>query len=292
MSKQIKIFLALFLLIVIIMLGSVYTINQTEQAIVLQFGNPITQVKEPGLHFKYPFFLQNVVKFDKRILDLSVGQNEVVSTDQKRMIVDAFAKYRIVDQLKFYQAVRNEAGIQNRLTPILNSRLQEVLSKVPFSTLLSGERSKIMKQVKDYLNAAADNFGVEIVDVRIKRTDLPEKNSQSIFDRMKAERKKEATLLRAQGEQESTIIKAKAEREKVEILAEAQKKSQILRGEGDAQAAKIFADAFGRDPDFFLFYRSMQAYKESFNINDTTMILSPESDFLRYFEGSRGNLKD
>lgn len=292
MNKQIKIFLAVFLLIVIIMLGSVYTINQTEQAIVLQFGDPITQVKEPGLHFKYPFFLQNVVKFDKRILDLSVGQNEVVSTDQKRMIVDAFAKYRIVDQLKFYQAVGNEAGIQNRLTPILNSRLQEVLSKVPFSTLLSGERSKIMKQVKDYLNAAADNFGVEIVDVRIKRTDLPEKNSQSIFDRMKAERKKEATLLRAQGEQESTIIKAKAEREKVEILAEAQKKSQILRGEGDAQAAKIFANAFGRDPDFFLFYRSMQAYKEIFNTDDTTMILSPESDFLRYFEDSRGNLKD
>jgi len=269
--------------LVIIFLGSVYIVDETEQAIVLQFGEPQSGIKKAGLHFKRPFFLQNVVKMDKRILDLNAEPRELIAADQKRLIVDAFAKFRITNPLKFYQTVRNEFGIRTRLNSILDSRLREVLGSVPLSTLLTGERSDIMRQIKDNVNKETEGFGIDVVDVRIMRADLPEENSKAIFKRMQTEREREAKEFRAQGAEEAQRITSRAERDRTVLLAEAEKKAQILRGEGDAEATNIFAEAFGKDPEFFNFYRSMQAYRMTLKKENTSMILSPESDFLHLF---------
>lgn len=288
-----KIAIISFAVLFFLGLGSVFTVNQNEQALVLQFGNPIKVVnapaagkaEEPGLKFKLPYFFEDVIKFDKRVLDFDLDAKEVIASDQKRLIVDAFAKYKIVDPLKFYQTVRDERGIQSRLNSILDSRLREVLGSVPLSTLLTGERATIMRNIKNNVNKELASFGVDVVDVRIMRADLPEANSQAIFRRMQTEREREAKEFRSQGDEQALRIKSTAEKDRTVLIAEAEKKSQTLRGEGDALATKIYADAFNRDPEFFAFYRSMQAYRATMTKDDTTVVLSPGSEYLKYFGG-------
>lgn len=284
--KNITLYISVFL--VIILLGSVYIVDQTEQAILLQFGEPVDIVKEPGLHFKRPYFLQGVVKLDKRILDLDADPRELIAADQKRLIIDAFAKFKITDPLKFYQTVRNEFGIRSRLNTVLDSRLREVIGNVPLNALLTGKRSDIMKKIKDNVNEEMKSFGIDVVDVRIMRADLPEENSKAIFQRMQTEREREAKEFRAQGAEEAQRITSKADKERTIILAEAEKKAQILRGEGDGEATKIFAGAFGQDINFFNFYRSLQAYRQTLNKDSTSMVLSPDSEFLKFFGDIEG----
>lgn len=273
--------------LVIVGLNSVFTVNQAAQALVLQFGQPRRVVTEPGLHFKIPF-IQNVFTFDHRVLDYDVPKEEVIASDQKRLVVDSFARYRIVDPLRFFQAVGNEAVVRTRLASIINSSVRRALGNVPLAQIVSGERAMLMTQIRDMVNAETKNFGINIVDVRIKRTDLPAENSQAIYRRMQTERNRKAKQLRAQGAEEAQKIRAKADRDKIVLLAEARKTGQIARGEGDAKAVRIFADAFGRDIDFFEFYRSMQAYSDALNSGDTTLVISPNSEFFRFFNSTKG----
>ena len=274
------------ILAVITFLGSVFIVNQTEQALVLQFGEPKRVVNEPGLHFKLPFFFQNVLKFDKRILDINLDKKEVIASDSKRLIVDAFVKYKIVDPLKFFQAVQNEIKAQGMMSSILFSNLQSEIGKIPLSTLLTEKRVEIMRNIHNNSNAEAKSFGIEIVDVRITRSDLPPENNHTIFERMKAERNKEAKQIRSEGEEQGKIIRATANKERTILLAEAEKKSQLLRGDGEAISTELYAKAFNKDPDFYAFYRSMQAYKKSINNDDTTLVISPDSDFLHFMNRS------
>ncbi len=272
--------------------GAVYTVQQTEQALVLQFGDPLRVTKEPGLHFKVPL-VQNVVYLEKRILPYDAASEEVIASDQKRLVVDAFARFRIVDPLLFYQSVNNEEDARSRLGSMLNASLRQVLGNEAFSSVLSGERITLMSRITELVNGEAKGLGIEVIDVRIKRADLPEANSQAIFRRMQTEREREAKEFRAQGAEIGQRIRSRADRERTVLLAEADKQSEILRGEGDATAVKIFADAFGRDVDFYTFYRSMAAYREALGADDTTMILSPDSEFFRYFGSlSPGGAKD
>ena len=262
--------------------GSVFVVHQVQQVLVLQFGDPKRIIKDPGLKFKMPF-IQNTVKYDKRILDYDLPVEEIIASDQKRLVVDTFARYKILDPLKFYQTVRNEDGIRNRLNSIIIAALRRVVGAVKLSSLLTDERELIMKNIRDAVNHEAQRFGIEVIDVRIRRADLPEANSVAIFDRMKSEREKEAREYRAQGQEASKRIRSVADRDKTVILAEARKKGQILRGDGDAESIKIYANAFKKDSKFFAFYRSMQAYKEALGDESTTMVLSPDSDFFKYF---------
>ena len=236
----------------------------------------------PGLEFKIPF-VQQVERLDNRILGLDAAAEEVIAADQKRLVVDSFVRYRIVDALQFFQAVGNERVVRNRLNAILVSSLRRVLGEVPLSVVLTGERASLMTDIRDQVNSEALEFGVEVVDVRIKRADLPEANSQAIYARMNTEREREAREFRARGAEIGLRIRARADRERTVLLAEAQRESQVIRGEGDGTKNKIFADAYGRDPEFFNFYRSMLAYTEALGQDDTTMVLSPNSEFFRYF---------
>jgi membrane protease subunit HflC len=274
---------AVFALIVI--LSSLYTVHQTQQALVLQFGEPAAVVTEPGLHIKAPYPFQNVVYIDKRVLNLDLPAQEVIAQDRKRLVVDAFARWRIVDPLRFRQSLTDENVAPVRLQPILGSNVRRVLGAQTFAAVLSGERAKLMLDIRAGVNAETQNFGIEIVDVRIRRADLPTQNSDAIYRRMQQERVREANEFRAQGEQISQEIRSKADRDATVILAEAQRQSEITRGEGDAEKNRIFAEAFSRDPDFFAFYRSMNAYQSSLKGDNTTVILSPDSEFFRYFGG-------
>ncbi len=272
----------------VILLGaSVYTVKETEQALVLQLGKWVKTEKNAGLHFKKPF-VQDVVYFDKRILLLDTPELIVITQDQKRIIVDAFTEYRIDDPLIVYQAVRNVAGAESRLSITINSNLRKVFGQQEFKTALSGERRELRKSITDSVKEEAAALGIKVVDVRIKRTDLPAENSKPIFDSMIAEREQVAREIRARGEEMAIRIKSKAERDKTILLAEAEREAQKLRGEGDAIAAKIFADAYNQDPEFYAFYRSMLAYNEAFKLNNTTMVLSPKGDFFRYFGDMKG----
>jgi len=262
--------------------GATFRVHQTEQVLVLQFGKPVGVVTEPGLQFKIPF-VQQVERIDNRILGLDASAEEIIASDQKRLVVDSFVRYRIVDALKFYQAVGSERVVRNRLNAILVSSLRRVLGEVPLAVVLTGERSDLMMNVRDQVNAEATPFGVEVIDVRIKRADLPEANSQAIYGRMNTEREREAREFRARGAEIGLRIRAGADRERTVLLAEAQRDAQIVRGEGDGTKNKIFADAYGQDPEFFNFYRSMLAYTEALGQEETTMVLSPDSEFFRYF---------
>lgn len=272
---------AVFVLIAI--LSSLYTVHQTQQALVLQFGEPAAVVTEPGLHVKAPWPFQNVLYVDKRVLMLDLPTEEVIAQDRKRLVVDAYARWRITDPLRFYQTLSDEAVAQVRLQPILGSNVRRILGAQDFASVLSGERGKLMLDIRDGVNAETQNFGIEIVDVRIRRADLPPQNSDAIYRRMQQERVREANEYRAQGEQVSQEIRSKADRDATVILAEAQRQAEITRGEGDAEKNRIFADAFSRDADFFAFYRSMNAYQASLKGDNTTVILSPDSEFFRYF---------
>ena len=264
-----------------------FTVHQTQQGIVLQFGNPKRVIKEPGLHFKLPF-IQNVEYLEARVLDFAPRAEEIITSDQKRVVMDSFLRYRINDPLKFYQTVGSEFGAQSRLDGVVISSLRLVVGSSNFSSILSEERESIMLTIRGEVNQQAEAFGLEIVDFRIRRTDLPDANAQSIYQRMQTEREREAKEFRAQGEEVSQRIRARADRERTVLLAESQKKSQILRGEGDALAIKIYADSFGQDPEFFAFYRSMEAYRKALGKDGTTMVLSPDSDFFSFFGNIAG----
>ena len=280
-----------FLLPIIIVLAataffSIFIVKEINQAIVLQFGDPKRIISKPGINFKIPF-IQNVVFLDKRILNLDAPPEEVIASDQKRLIVDAFARFQIIDPLKFYISVGNERVARSRLSTIINSRIRSVLGTQRLQTLLSEERTKQMALIQEGVNNEAAKFGIEIVDVRIKRADLPPANSDAIYRRMQTEREREAKEFRARGAEMAVTITSTADKEVTVILADAQKKSEIMKGEGDGQRNKIFAEAFGRDPDFFAFYRAMQAYETALIGGDTSLILSPDSEFFKFF----GNIK-
>ena len=265
---------------------SVFIVKEVNQAIVLQFGDPKRIIMNPGINFKIPF-IQNVVFLDKRILNLDTPPEEVIASDQKRLIVDAFARFQIVDPLKFYISVGNERVARSRLSTIINSRIRSVLGTQELQTLLSKDRSKQMASIQEGVNNEAENFGIKIVDVRIKRADLPQANSDAIYKRMQTEREREAKEFRAKGAEMAAEITANADKEVTVILANAEKSSQILKGEGDGRRNKIFADAFGQDPEFFAFYRAMQAYEKALIGGETSLILSPDSEFFKFF----GNVK-
>jgi len=284
-----------FLLPVIVVAGFVvyltlFTVKEINQAIVLQFGDPKKVIATPGLQVKIPF-IQNVVFIDRRILSLDPQPEEVIASDQKRLIVDAYARFKIVDPLKFYVSVGNEMVARSRLATIINSRLRSVLGKHSLATLLSEDRTKQMAIIQDGVNTEAEKFGITIIDIRIKRADLPQANSEAIYKRMQTEREREAKQFRARGAEMAVTITSTADKEVTVILANANKQSEIMKGEGDGIRNKIFADAFGQDPEFFSFYRAMQAYETALIGGETSLILSPDSDFFKFF-GSTGLIKN
>jgi len=277
-----KILLPVVGVIAVVAFFSIFIVKEVNQAIVLQFGDPKKIISKPGLNFKLPF-IQNVVFLDKRILNLDAPPEEVIASDQKRLIVDAFARFQIVDPLKFYISVGNERVARSRLSTIINSRIRSVLGTQRLQTLLSEDRTKQMSLIQEGVNNEAEKFGIKIIDVRIKRADLPQANSDAIFARMQTERNREAKEFRAKGAEMAITITSTADKEVTVILAEAQKKSEIMKGEGDGKRNKIFADAFGQDPEFFAFYRAMQAYETALIGGETSLVLSPDSEFFKFF---------
>ncbi len=280
--KGVKFIVPAILLVGVVIFQSLFIVQEISQAIVLQFGDPKKIVTKAGLNFKLPF-IQNVVYLDKRILNLDNDPEEVIAADQKRLIVDAFARFKIVDPLKFYISVGNERVARSRLSTIINSRIRGVLGTQELATLLSTDRARQMQIIQSQVNEEAKNFGINIVDVRIKRADLPPANSEAIYKRMQTEREREAKEFRAQGAEIAQKIRSTADKDVTVILAQANKKSEIMKGEGDGQRNKIFADAFGRDPQFFAFYRAMQAYEKALIGGETSLVLSPDSDFFKFF---------
>lgn len=282
MDKNLK--YIIFAAIAVILFGNLFfVVDQTQQAIVLQFGESKRIEKDPGLHLKVPF-VQNIVYFDNRLLNVTADEKELIAKDQKRVIISAYAKYQITDPLKFYQTVKSIKGLEARLNNILDSSLRQVIGDEPLAKLLSNARADIMAHIEQIVNKESLKFGVDVVDARILRADLPNENSAAIYKRMQADREKEAKEFRAQGEEEAQIIQSTSEKERTIILAKAYKTAQTTKGEGDATAGKTYADAFKIDPEFYGFYRSLDAYKKSFNNKeDTSIILSPKGEFLRYF---------
>ena len=285
-----KFIIPIIIVLAIITYLSLFTVKEINQAIVLQFGNPKKVITTAGLQWKIPF-VQNVVFLDRRILSLDPAPEEVIASDQKRLIVDAYSRFKIIDPLKFYISVGNEMVARSRLATIINSRIRNVLGKQSLATLLSEERGRQMAIIQEGVNEEAKKFGIKIIDVRIKRADLPQANSEAIYKRMQTEREREAKEFRARGAEMAVTITSTADKEVTVILANADKQSEIMKGEGDGIRNKIFADAFGQDPDFFSFYRAMQAYEKALIGGETTMILSPDSDFFKYF-GSTGLIKN
>ena len=284
MNKTFLTVLAVLLVAVgIVTAGSLFTVHQTQQAIVMQFGNPQRVIQEPGLNFKLPF-VQDVVYVDKRVLSVSTQREEVVTRDQKRLMVDSFARFRIANPLQYYQSYGNLQVTYQRLETILNSQMRQNLGRQILNSIVSGERSNLMNQIREQVNAEAKVSGIDVIDVRIVRADLPKENSEKVFDRMRSQREQEAKEIRATGAESAQRITANADRERTILIANARKDSEILRGEGDGEKNRIFAEAFGKDEDFFSFYRSMQAYRGSMSDSDTSMVLSPKSDFFRYFD--------
>jgi membrane protease subunit HflC len=271
----------------VIAFSSLFTVDQRQQALVLQFGEVIRPVEDPGLHTKLPF-IQNVVYYDKRVLDLDPQVEQVILADQIRLEVDTYARYRIVNSLRFYQAVSNENEFRARLSNVVNSSLRRVLGNVSLLTVLSSDRDTIMADIKKEVDTELSNFGVKLVDVRIRRADLPEQATQATYARMRSERERIARQRRAEGFEKSQQIRATADRERTVLLAEARKQSEIIRGEGDNIAYKVYAEAAGQDPEFYRFYRSMEAYKRGLSNEDTTMVLTPDSEFFRYFRDLQG----
>ncbi len=297
--KWLSVAIIAFFIGLFVLFNSLFVVRQTEQALVLQFGKPIRVEQDPGLEFKVPF-IQNVEFYDRRLLDFDAEPKEVTAADQKRLMVDAFVRYRITDPLLFKQTVGSEINMRSRLNSILEASLRQVIGRVPLSDVISEERDDIMERIRVLVNAQASGaqldaegnlikgqsrgFGVDVVDVRIMRADLPKENSESIYKRMQTEREREAKEFRAKGSEDAQKIRSQADKERTIILAEAKKTAEITRGQGDSQATKIFADSFGKDEEFFKFYRTMQAYRKTLGKDDTTMVLSPDSDFLKYIE--------
>ncbi|ABA05602.1 protease FtsH subunit HflC [Nitrobacter winogradskyi Nb-255] len=262
--------------------SSVFTVGQTEQVLLVRLGEPVRVVTEPGLHFKAPF-VDSVIEIDKRILDLEQASQEVIASDQKRLVVDAFARYRIKDALRFYQSVGSIQVANIQLTTLLNASLRRVLGEVTFIQVVRDEREMLMARIRDQLDKEASGYGISVVDVRIRRADLPEQNSQAIYQRMQTERQREAAEFRAQGGQKAQEIRAKADREATVIIAEANSAAERIRGQGDGERNRLFAQAYNQDPAFFAFYRSMSAYQNGLKSSDTRFLLKPDSDFFRFF---------
>ncbi len=267
--------------------ATLFTVHQTQQALVLQFGEWKRSIQEPGVHWKLPF-IQSVVYYERRVLDLDPPKAQVQLTDKKRINVDAYVRYRIVDPRTFYESVLTEAAFRDRFGRIIAAGLRAEVAKVSLSQLLSEKRIDIMHAVRTEVDEKAKDFGIKLVDVRIGRTDLPDETSQAVYNRMRSERERLARELRAEGGEEALKIRARADREKVVLVAEAERQSRILRGEGDARRNIILGQAYGRDPEFFAFYKSMEQYREALAGGDTTMVLSPNSDFFRYFGSMTG----
>jgi len=278
---------ALAIIAVLAAYGSLFTVYQTKQALVVRLGEPVRVITEPGLHVKWPL-IDTVITVDNRILDLENAAQEVFASDQRRLVIDAFARYRITDVLRFYQTVTNIEGANVRLSSLLNAALRRVLGEATLIHVVRDDRAALMARVRDQLDREARAFGIEVVDVRIRRADLPEQNSQAVYQRMQTERQRQAASIRGEGNQKSQEIRAKADRDVTVLLADATAQSEKIRGAGDAERNRIFADAYTRDPDFFAFYRSMQAYERSLQHGDTHLVLRPDSDFFRYFGDPSG----
>jgi membrane protease subunit HflC len=272
---------------VIIGYSSLFTVYQTQQALVVRLGKPVRVVSDPGLHVKAPF-IDTVIPVDRRILDLEAPPQEVIASDQKRLVVDAFARYRIQDPLRFYQTLGSINGANSQLSILLNSALRRVLGEVTFTHVVRDQRADLMARIRELVDHEATSYGIQVVDVRIRRADLPEQNSQAVYQRMQTERQREAAEFRAQGSQRAQEIRSRADREVTVLVADAQSKAEQIRGEGDAQRNQIFADGFSKDPDFFAFYRTMQAYETGLKPNDTRLLLKPDSNFFRYFNNPTG----
>ena len=266
-----------------------FIVDPRQTALVLEFGDPTRVITKPGLYWKTPV-VQTVEFFDKRILDVEIVEKEVTASDQKRLKVDAFARYKIVDPLQFFKTLTDEAGAHARIDNVMDAAMRSVLGGTPFIDVVKVKREELMRQIAERVNGEVKNFGIEIVDVRIKRADLPEANSQAIYERMKTEREREAAEIRAQGNEQSKRIKAMADRGVTVTIADANRDSERLRGEGDAERNRIYAEAFSRDPDFFAFYRSMQAYEEGLKSSDTRLVISPNTEFFQYFNSPNGKM--
>ena len=280
--------LVLLLFVVIVGYSSIFTVSQTEQALVVRLGRPVDVVSEPGLNFKAPF-IDTVISIDKRILDLENPSQEVIASDQKRLVVDAFARYRIKDPLRFYQSIGSIQAANIQLTTLLNASLRRVLGEVTFINVVRDERENLMTRIRDQLDREADQYGIQVVDVRIRRADLPEQNSLAVYKRMQTEREREAQEFRAQGGQKAQEIRSKADREATVIIADANSTAEQTRGVGDAERNRLFAEAYGKDPEFFAFYRSMTAYETGLRSNDTRFLLRPDSEFFRFFANPSGH---
>jgi membrane protease subunit HflC len=283
---------ALLVVALIVAYGTLFTVYQTRQALVVRLGQPVGgPITDPGLHYKIPL-IDSVIQIDKRILDLENPAQEVIASDQKRLVVDAFARYRINDALKFYQTVGTVDRANSQLSTLMNSALRRVLGEATLTQVVRDQREQLMGRVRELLHSEAQAYGITVVDVRIRRADLPEQNSQAVYQRMQTERQREAQEFRSQGTQRAQEIRARADRDVTVLLAEAQSKGEQIRGEGDAERNRIFAEAYGRDRDFFSFYRSMQAYEHGLRANDTRMLLKPDSDFFRFFVDPSGKGRD
>ena len=289
MKKNSLVLLIFSVIIVIIFAFNIFFIvDQTEQAVVFQFGEPIRVVKNPGLNIKMPL-IQNVIHFDVRLQEIDTGDKEVIAADQKRLIINAFVKYKIIDPVLYYTTVQNESGFKNKFSTILGSSLRQVIGEIPLNDLLSEKRSDVMEKIQDVVDNKASKFGVEIVDVRITKSDLPKANSTAIYKRMQTDREREAREIRAEGDETAQKIRANADKEKAFVLSEAQKKAQTIMGEGDAIANKIYSKSYSKDPNFFEFYRTMQAYKNSLKNNNTKIIITPDNEFLKNLNSYRNN---
>jgi membrane protease subunit HflC len=280
---------SLFILLVAIVIGysSVFTVSQTEQVLLVRLGEPVRVVTEPGLNFKVPF-IDTVISIDKRILDLENPAQEVIASDQKRLVVDAFARYRIKDALRFYQTLGSIQAANIQLTTLLNASLRRVLGEVTFINVVRDERDVLMSRIQKQLDRETTSYGIAVIDVRIRRADLPEQNSQAVYQRMQTERQREAAEFRAQGGQKAQEIRSRADREATVIIADANSQAEQVRGEGDGERNRLFAEAYGKDADFFAFYRSMSAYEASMKGSDTRFLLRPDSEFFRYFANPAG----
>jgi membrane protease subunit HflC len=288
MAKSRFAFIAILFAALMAVYSSAFTVDQTQQALVLQLGEPKRTIQEPGLAFKVPF-IQDVTYYEKRVLSLIPQEaEEVILADQKRLKVDAFARYQISDPLLFYQTVRNETGARGRLDAIIDSSVRRALGRETLASILTGQRNDITRSIGEEVNESVSSLGIQIIDVRLRRADYPEATSQNIFNRMKSEREREAKEFRATGEEEAQKIRSAAEKTRTVIISEAQRVAQETRGAGDSDAIRIYADSFGKDPEFFSFYRSMEAYQKSLGKTGTSMVLSPDSTFFRYFLNKDG----
>ncbi|NGX94332.1 MAG: protease modulator HflC [Candidatus Afipia apatlaquensis] len=280
---------SLFILLVAVVVGysSLFTVSETQQVLLVRLGEPVRVVTTPGLNFKVPF-IDTVISIDKRILDLENPAQEVIASDQKRLVVDAFARYRIKDALRFYQTLGSIQAANIQLTTLLNAAMRRVLGEVTFITVVRDDRDALMSKIRTQLDRETTSYGISVVDVRIRRADLPEQNSQAVYQRMQTERQREAAEFRAQGGQKAQEIRSRADREATVIIADANSQAEQIRGEGDGERNRLFAEAYGKDADFFAFYRSMTAYENSMKSNDTRFLLRPDSEFFRYFANPAG----